>query len=66
MIPKTKKILVLIIVGFVFPLLVNLRLNFSVEQNFIENVNNSALEAPIFINSIATGVDAHNWTWAEE
>ena len=66
MISKTKKISVLIIVGFVFTLLVNLRLNFSVEQNSIENINNSALEAPIFINGIATGVDAHNWTWAED
>ncbi|GAH16136.1 unnamed protein product, partial [marine sediment metagenome] len=63
---KTKKISILIIVGFVFPLLVNLRFNFSVEQNFIENIECSALKAPIFINDTATGVNAHNWTWAEE
>ncbi len=63
---KTKKISILIIVGFVFPLLVNLRFNFSVEQNFIENIECSALQAPIFINGSATGVNAHNWTWAEE
>jgi len=66
MISKTKKISILIIAGFVFPLLVNLHFNFSVEQNFIENINCSALEAPILIDGIATGVDAHNWTWAEE
>jgi len=63
---KTKKISILIIVGFVFPLLVNFRFNFSVEQNFIENIECSALQAPIFINDTATGVNAHNWTWAEE
>lgn len=63
---KTKKISILIIVGFLFPLLMNFRFNFSVEQNFIENIECSALQAPIFINGTATGVNAHNWTWAEE
>ncbi|MBY9005654.1 MAG: right-handed parallel beta-helix repeat-containing protein, partial [Candidatus Lokiarchaeota archaeon] len=36
-------------------------------QNYIENskINSSAIESPIFIDATATGVGAHNWTWAK-
>ncbi|MFX1499621.1 MAG: nitrous oxide reductase family maturation protein NosD [Promethearchaeota archaeon] len=42
-------------------------LEYECANNIIENNNcsGSTLQAPIFIDGTATGVGAHNWTWAK-
>ncbi|MBN1216158.1 MAG: right-handed parallel beta-helix repeat-containing protein [Candidatus Lokiarchaeota archaeon] len=35
------------------------------EESENRNINNSATESPIFIDATATGVGAHNWSWAK-
>ena len=57
---KADKILTVLVIGLVFPSIINTNFNLSnYRENYIQIDAN-----PIFINGTATGVGAHNWTWA--
>jgi len=69
---KADKILVLLIIGLVYPSIINTNFNLTNKQKTVLNnpdITESYIENyievdPIFINGTATGVGAHNWTWA--
>ncbi len=63
---KLKKITYLFI-SLLIALLINNTLIFNEVGNIIEpnDCSPSTVHEPIFIDGLATGVGAHNWTWAE-
>ncbi|TKJ19407.1 MAG: hypothetical protein CEE43_15355 [Promethearchaeota archaeon Loki_b32] len=69
---KTKNLVFLLIIGLVFPFLLNFNFNLNSEDNTSSinpkssgDCSGSILQASIYIDGFATGMGAHNWTWAE-
>ena len=64
---KTKKIVILLLLGLVFPIILNNNFNFSVEQTTFNNLKTSAVyNGGIMIDGLATTNTTYsgNWTWA--
>ena len=69
---KTKNLVFLLIMGLISPFLLNFNFNLNSEDNTSSinpkssgDCSGSTLQAPIYIDGFATGMGAHNWTWAE-
>jgi len=64
---NTKKIVILLILGLVFPMILNNNFNFSVEQTTSNNLKTSSVyNGGIMIDGLATTNTTYsgNWTWA--
>ncbi|MEJ2250859.1 MAG: NosD domain-containing protein [Candidatus Lokiarchaeota archaeon] len=62
---KGKNLAILLLIALILPLWINMG-NLTVNKNTqLINPKQSPLQAPILINGTATGVGAHNWTWAK-
>ena len=64
---KTKKLFILLVIGLVFPLILNY--NFDISNNYKPNVDNPKTSAPyngiVVDDTLATsGISWGNWTWA--
>jgi len=63
---KSRNLVLLLVIGLVFPLILNYNFKFSIEDNTKSiNCTTNAIQTPIFIDDSLTGPGAHNWTWAE-
>jgi len=64
---NTKKIVILLILGLVFPMILNNNINFSVEKTTYDNLKTSSVyNGGIMIDGLATTNTTYsgNWTWA--
>ena len=62
--PKLYLALISLLVSLVLCSNIQVNSDFS-QKSPVNNLESSTLQAPIFIDGKATGVGAHNWTWAE-
>ncbi|MFW9880661.1 MAG: right-handed parallel beta-helix repeat-containing protein, partial [Candidatus Thorarchaeota archaeon] len=63
---KSKNLMILLAMGFIFSLLIPNNLNFSAEHNTFNNLENSQVYSGIQIDALATTNTTYsgNWTWA--